>query len=99
MSAFRRGIIKNTPSRPPITAIIVISSIDGRSPVPCAAHKKSAGSVNIEPEAIDSPAEPIVWTMLLSSTEFFPESIFITLIAMTAAGIDAETVIPTRSPR
>ena len=64
-----------------------------------AAHKKSAGKVKIAPAAKDSPAEPIVWTILLSRMEFLRIIMRITPIAITAAGIDAETVIPTRSPR
>ncbi len=50
------------------------------------------------PAATDSPAEPIVWTMLFSRIVDFP--IFLkTAIASTAIGIDAETVSPARSAR
>ena len=69
-----------------------------------AAHKKRTGMVKIAPAAKDSPAEPIVCTILLSRivSSFFeekPPSSLYTPIPITAAGIDAETVIPTRSPR
>ena len=37
--------------------------------------------------------------MLLSRIEFFLRMILVIPIAMTAAGIDAEIVIPTRRPR
>ncbi len=99
ISALRSGTIKNTPSRPPRSAISVISIIPGLSILPSAAHKKSAGSVKIAPAASDSPAEPIVCTKLLSRIEFFRIIIRITPIEITAAGIDADTVIPTLRPR
>lgn len=58
-----------------------------------------AGSVKIAPAASDSPAEPIVCTILFSSIEFLRRITRITPIEITAAGIDADTVIPTRRPR
>ena len=97
--AFLKGIMKNTPKRPPINAIKVISKIPGLSVTPSAAHKKRAGRVNIAPAATDSPAEPTVCTILLSKIEFFFIITLITPIAITAAGIEAETVMPTLSPR
>ena len=49
--------------------------------------------MNTTPAAIDSPAEPMVWTMLFSRmvdlSSFLPSE-----MAMTATGIDAETVRP-----
>ena len=65
---------------------------------PPATRKISAGIVNTTPPATDSPAEPIVWTMLFSRI-VEPPSFFSTEIASTAIGIDAETVSPARSPR
>ena len=62
------------------------------------AHIKSAGSVNIAPAARDSPAEPIVCTILFSRIESFLKIFRIIPIETTAAGMDADTVIPTRSP-
>jgi hypothetical protein len=54
--------------------------------------------VNTTPPATDSPADPIVWTMLFSRI-VDPPSFLRTEIASTAIGIDAETVSPARSPR
>lgn len=58
-----------------------------------------AGRVKIAPAATDSPAEPIVWTMLFSRMESRRSSTRMIPIEMTAAGIEADTVMPTRSPR
>ena len=55
--------------------------------------------VKIEPAARDSPAEPIVWTILLSRIESLRMMILITVIEITAAGMDADTVSPTLRPR
>src|SRR5688500_20157909 len=54
--------------------------------------------VKTTPPASDSPAEPIVWTMLFSRI-VDPPSFLRTEIARTAIGIDAETGSPARSPR
>ncbi len=56
------------------------------------------------PKAIDSPADPVVWTMLFSRIVAGrrPRSLAPArnkVIDRTATGIDAETVIPTRSTR
>ena len=91
--------MKSTPRTPPQSAIRVISTRLGLSQRPSSAHKKRAGIVKIAPAASDSPAEPIVCTRLLSRMEFFFMMTRITPIEITAAGMDAETVIPTRSPR
>ncbi len=61
-------------------------------------RKISAGIVKTTPPATDSPADPIVWTMLFSRI-VDPPSFFRTEIARTAIGIDALTVSPARSPR
>ena len=58
----------------------------------------SAGIVNTTPAATDSPAEPMVWTMLFSRI-VEPPSRFSTEMASTAIGIEALTVSPARSPR
>src|SRR3954462_15515015 len=58
----------------------------------------SAGTVKTTPPAIDSPAEPIVCTMLFSRMVDPPRR-FRTDIASTAIGMDALTVSPARSPR
>ena len=61
-------------------------------------RKISAGIVKTTPAASDSPAEPIVCTMLFSRI-VEPPSRLRTEIARTAIGIDALTVSPARSPR
>src|SRR5262245_22848995 len=58
----------------------------------------SAGTVKTTPPAMDSPADPIVCTMLFSRI-VEPPSFFSTEMASTAIGIDALTVRPARSPR
>ena len=50
------------------------------------------------PAAIDSPAEPMVWTMLFSRIVDEPSRLK-SEIASTAIGIDAETVRPAFSAR
>ena len=50
------------------------------------------------PAATDSPAEPIVWTMLFSRIVDLP-SFLKTAIERTAIGTEAETVSPARSAR
>ena len=62
-----------------------------------------AGIVTPTPKAMDSPAEPAVWTMLFSRmlASFMP-SFFASrnsVIEMTATGIEALTVSPTLSTR
>jgi hypothetical protein len=49
--------------------------------------------------AEDSPEEPMVCTMLFSRIESRFRILRMIPMEMTAAGIDADTVIPTRSPR
>ena len=63
------------------------------------AHMKRAGSVKIAPAARDSPAEPMVCTRLFSRIESRFKMMRIIPIERTAAGIEAETVMPTRRPR
>ena len=66
--------------------------------MPRSPKKISAGTVKTTPAATDSPAEPIVWTMLFSRI-VEPPNRFSTEIASTAIGIDALTVSPARRPR
>ena len=54
--------------------------------------------VKTTPPASDSPADPIVWTMLFSRM-VDPPSFFSTEMASTAMGMDALTVRPARNPR
>lgn len=55
--------------------------------------------MKIAPAATDSPAEPMVWTMLFSRMESRLKMKRMAPIESTAAGMDAETVMPTRRPR
>ena len=57
----------------------------------------SAGMVKITPAATDSPAEPVVCTMLFSRIVDRPNARRM-LIESTAMGIEAETVSPARKP-
>ena len=91
--------MKNTPRSPPTRAITVIEISEGLSITPSFAHMKSAGIVKIAPAASDSPAEPMVCTILLSRMESLRMMILMIVIEITAAGIEAETVSPTFSPR
>jgi hypothetical protein len=58
----------------------------------------SAGSVKAMPAARDSPAEPVVCTMLFSRIVARPKARKI-VIESTAMGMDALTVSPTFSAR
>jgi hypothetical protein len=57
-----------------------------------------AGSVKTTPAAIDSPAEPVVWTMLFSRIVDLPR-VRKNATARTAIGMEAETVRPILSAR
>ena len=74
-------------------------SISGESVFPSADQRNSTGIVKITPPASDSPADPMVCTRLLSKTEFLFRRTRVTASEMTAAGIEADTVMPTRRPR
>ena len=92
--------MNRTPRTPPQIAMNVIIRNEGvATELSSAAHMNRAGRVNIAPAASDSPAEPMVCTMLFSRMEFFLRISLIIPIEITAAGIEAETVIPTRRPR
>ena len=99
MNARRSGIIIRMPSRPPSTATSITRTRSISKP-----RSISAGIVTPTPKAIDSPAEPVVWTMLFSRivarrVPSTVESARNSVIDSTATGIDAETVIPTLSTR
>ena len=57
-----------------------------------------AGNVKITPAASDSPADAAVCTMLFSRMLESLNS-FRMAMEITAAGMEAETVIPANSPR
>ncbi len=88
--------MKRTPSDPPRRAINPVSQNLKSVQTPAIT---SAGTVNMIPAASDSPVEAIVCTILFSRIE--PERMTPRRMAieMTAAGMLAETVIPTYSPR
>ena len=94
MSARRSGIIIKIPSSPPniATSITRVNSKSNPSIM-------IAGIVTPTPKAIDSPAEPAVWTMLFSrivaSRKPILESSRKIVIEITATGIEALTVKPT----
>ena len=60
-------------------------------------RKMRAGRVKMTPPATDSPAEPVVWTMLFSRMVALPRARS-RLIESTAIGIEAATVSPARRP-
>ena len=99
MKARRSGIIIKIPSKPPSTETVMTRTTSISKP-----SSKSAGMVTPTPNAIDSPAEPVVCTMLFSrmverrkpvSFEMARNSV----IDSTAMGTDADTVMPTLSTR
>ena len=90
--------MKRTPNRPPKRAITLTCITSTTMVGSCRCQMKSAGSVKITPAASDSPAEPTVCTMLVS--RIVPLLMARKMAtAITAAGMEALTVRPTRSPR
>jgi hypothetical protein len=59
---------------------------------------RKPGKVNTTPAAILSPAEPVVWIILFSNMVVFKNSL-LRAMAITAMGMDAETVRPAFSAR
>src|SRR5215472_1023470 len=88
------GIIKSTPNHPPSSASGKIRQNVNSDPNP---KKINAGIVNITPAASDSPADPVVCTILFSRIVERPNARRM-LIESTAIGIDADTVSPARNP-
>ena len=95
MNTLRMGIISRIPSRPPVKATPVTVQKSNSVQVPIT---MSAGIVKMMPAARLSPADAQVWTWFASRMERSRNTYRKTSIAMTAAGIDADTVIPTLSP-
>ena len=97
ISARRSGIVNSTPRMPPNPAISVVSTYENRCQ-PATCRITSAGSVKIAPDANPSPDAAAVCTALfcrmlpVRSARRMP-------IEMTAAGTDAETVMPANMPR
>ncbi len=94
MSWRRSGIMSNTPSQPPRSARKNTRQYSVLSENP---RNIKAGNVKITPAAADSPAEPVVCTMLFSRIVDLPKARRME-IDRTEMGIDAETVRPARSP-
>jgi hypothetical protein len=86
--------MNSTPSQPPIRARKNTRQYSVLSEKPM---KISAGKVKITPAATDSPAEPVVCTMLFSRIVDLPNARRME-IESTEIGIDAETVSPARRP-
>src|SRR6185503_2478706 len=98
MSARLRGIIIRIPRRPPSTATSITRDSSKSNP-----RIKIAGIVTPIPNAIDSPADPAVWTMLFSrivaSRNPNFENTRKRVMEITATGIEALTVSPTLRTR
>ncbi len=84
--------MKKTPSHPPISASRKMREYSSGNP-----RKMSAGSVKMTPPATDSPAEPVVCTMLFSRIVALPKARS-SEMERTAMGIEAATVRPARRP-
>jgi hypothetical protein len=99
MKARRNGIIIKMPSRPPRIDTTMMRVMSISKPISI-----RAGMVTPTPKAMDSPADPAVCMMLFSrmlgartpKTRDKPRK---SVMASTATGIDAETVMPTLSTR
>ena len=86
--------MKSTPSVPPSSARKNTRQYSVLSENP---KKINAGMVKITPAAADSPAEPVVCTILFSRIVERPNARKM-LIERTAIGMEAETVRPARRP-
>ncbi len=95
MSARLSGTVKSTPRVPPKPAII---SVCTKSKWVQRCSMMSAGMVKITPAASASPALAMVCTMLFSRM-FERLKKRSTPMEITAAGMDAETVMPANRPR
>ncbi len=84
--------MNSTPSAPPIMARRKMREYSSGKP-----RNTRAGRVKITPAATDSPAEPVVWTMLFSRMVALPRARS-RLIERTAIGIEADTVSPALRP-
>ena len=94
MMYLRIGIMNRTPKIPPNAARRKIREEGMGLP-----RMKSAGTVKITPAAKPSPTEAMVWTRLFSKIVTFLKKVRRIAMERTAAGIDAETVVPIFNPR
>ena len=92
MNTFRIGIIRRIPSKPPVNATPVTVQKWKSVHVPIITR---AGIVKMMPAERLSPADAQVWTWFAYRIELSRNAYRKNSIAMTAAGIDADTVIPT----
>ena len=81
------------PSRPPSTPTVMTRTTSISNP-----SISSAGMTSPTPNAIDSPADPVVCTMLFCKIVVRPNTLN-TVMARTATGMDAEIVNPTFSTK
>jgi hypothetical protein len=88
----RSGIIISVPRIPPSSAISVMRSTSISKPM-----SSSEGSVKATPAASDSPAEPVVCTMLFFRIVDLPNARRM-VMASTPIGIEAEVVSPILRP-
>ncbi len=95
-NTLRIGIMNKIPSSPPANAISVVVQKSKSCHAPMSTI---AGIVKMIPAASDSPADAAVWTWFASRIVPFRKSPRRISIPTTAAGIDADTVIPALSPR
>jgi hypothetical protein len=86
--------MNKTPSHPPSSASGNTRQNVNSEPKP---RKISAGIVNITPAARDSPADPVVCTILFSRIVDRPKARKM-LMDKTEIGIEADTVNPARNP-
>ena len=94
ISRRRSGIMAESPSSPPRNASTTTCQYGGTAP-----HRNSAGIVKMVPVASEVEAEATVCDMFASSSVPRVRSRWKVATVMTAAGIEAETVMPTRRPR
>ncbi len=94
ISRRRNGTIAAIPSNAPRNASATTCRYGGTAP-----HRKSAGIVKIVPVASDVEAEATVCERLASRIVPRTRNSRNAATVITAAGIDADTVMPTRRPR
>ena len=85
--------MSSTPRMPPTTATTATLPMVRSYP-----SRRMAGRVKTMPAAMDSPAEPVVCTMLFSRMVDFPR-VLKKATASTAIGMEADTVRPILSAR
>ena len=94
ISSRRSGIMADRPRRPPRNASATTCRYGGAMP-----QRKSAGIVKMVPVASDVEAEATVCERLASRIVPGDRKSRKAATVITAAGIEAETVMPTRRPR